>query len=496
MKLFQLAKHYTSGMIFQRNQAIKIEGVAFAPCKITASLGEDSNTQYVSPGSFSITLPPRPAARELTLAVQADIQKVELSDIYIGEVWIAGGQSNMEWNFNITDGYRDGVCENSDIRLYTVGRNMLPSPDHFDKGYEWAYLGDHGWKGCDAESAAHFSAVGYHFAQLLHDALQVPVGVISCNVGGSSIATWIPQDKLLANPEIAHVWHNYIAGEGAVPEDQARAALITHLENIKRDNGTEPSASGTARQIPTVWYDTPGPYRYQRPELLYRSMLERVSTFPMRGMLWYQGETDCSPDGSRTYAKLLDALWGNMKEQQKNDAFAFHLVQLAPWDEPGAIFWADVCNQQKIFAQTNPGVGVVTIGDCGGGTDIHPPRKQPVGERLARAALNYNYAMPQEYTGPLATGAMLEAGEVRVEFSHAEKLHVVGDIGRFELIYENGDKKAAPAAVVRNGAVYLSLPTGFDTSPVFVQYEYVPHPQIGLYNAAGIPASCFKVAVL
>jgi len=502
MQLFQLAKHYTSGMIFQRGRDILIEGEAMAPCEITVKLGEDIACKATQPGHFSLVLPPRKADRGLTLTISAkactgdEVQALTLTDIYIGEIWFAGGQSNMQWPLHDTDEYRQNpyVKENSDLRFYTVGRNIVVSPENLKEDYQWAYAKDHGWVGCDEESAINFSAVAYHFAQTLYDAIKVPIGIINCNVGGSTVFSWIPHEEIMASPDIAYIWewHNKAAAE--IDPKKASADYYKFLDEIAKTHDISSNISGLSGELPTHYYIEPGQYRFQNPEILYKAMLERVSTFPARGMLWYQGESEGGYEAGNHYAAALEALVGNMKRRQNNPDFAFNYVQLAPFGEPGFANWARVCDQMRRFFLHHPDHAMVTIGDVGCAKDIHPPQKRPVGERLAYAAMHRTYDLPHEFTGPIAESAMRLGDEVRISFLHAAGLHQRNmNPGRFELIYEDGAvKEAAPK--IRDGAIYLPLPEG--PTPEFVRYEFVTCAEIGLFNRCGYPVGVFELRVV
>jgi sialate O-acetylesterase len=514
--LFKLAQYYTSGMIFQRERPIYIEGEAFEAGKITAVLDYDRAEAEVQPGRFSLELPARPAGQGHRLVVFGGGQTEIFHDIYIGEVWVAGGQSNMEWTLQQSDEYRQHpfIRQNSDIRLYTVARNNFPYAEDYGAGYEWAHGRDSGWAGCGESNAPHFSAAAYFFAHRLYETLGIPIGIINCNVGGSSIFSWIPKEAILENEEIAFVWKEYeqlLASHNA-DEELARyhRALDEHAHYAKNQPNIVATQWGR-------WFfnmQKYGAYHYHRPGGLYAAMLDKIARFPTRGMIWYQGETESNPHKGPHYAAALDALVGNLAKQQSNPGYDFNFVQLAPWDCPGNDSWAAVCDQMRIFAVRNPRFGMVTIGDCGGGTDIHPPRKQPVGERLALAALNNSYGVKREYTGPLATEAILctdtnGAEAVKITFTHAAQLEKRGyeyephGLGRFEFVYADGSKKPANAAYIENTKKPPSPPciivpivrADNGNPPTAIQYEYFCEPKVALCNQVGLPASLFRLEI-
>ncbi|MCL2572055.1 MAG: sialate O-acetylesterase [Defluviitaleaceae bacterium] len=494
-KVIRLAKHYTSGMIFQRYRDILIEGEAFSPCEVTATLGDDTVSTTIEAGNFSLSLPPRKADRGLTLIISAGEQKIELTNIYIGEVWLASGQSNMQWHLNITDEYRQNpyVKENPDLRFYTVGRNLVPSPNDLNQGYEWAYTNDHGWVGCDEESALHFSGVAYHFAHTLYEQLQIPIGIINCNVGGSSIYSWLPLKTIEENPEISYMWDSYKSEIASVDPESARADYHKHLDWITKNYDISRNASGVAWELPSISYREPGPYRFRLPGILYTSMLKNIDTFPVKGVLWYQGETDGAEPGGVTYAAALEALVDNFKLRQNDPDIAFSYVQLPPFENPDFPRWATVCDQMRKFSLRHPDYAMITTGDVGIDRDIHPGQKRPVGERLAFAAMHKQYDLNHEYTGPIAYQAIRWGDEIRISFLHSQGLHQrPKNMGKFELVYEDGIIKEAKGEI-RDGAVYVPIPEGL--TPEYTRYEFVSCPQIGLYNFVGLPASLFELRV-
>jgi sialate O-acetylesterase len=491
MANFKLAKHYANGMIFQRRRPVCIEGEAEIACTLTACLHGDSVTVPVKAGEFCLQLPPREAGKGLVLTVTDGNETVTLNDIFIGEVWLAGGQSNMEWPLGICAPDECAPIKvNDDIRFYTVGRNLL---QEYAAGYEWAFCGDSGWAGCSEGNAPHFSAVAYHFAHTLYEQLQIPVGIISCNLGGSSIFSWLPEKSFLRNETIRPVWDAQQKLLAETDPDAAREKFYKGLDDFKPEwAGKQPNISGTAHQDVIVFTVTePGPYFYHAPGALYASMLERVVRFPVKGMIWYQGETNAHPEHTRMYPSALRELIANNKSRQWDNPadYAFHMVQLAPWEDANATGWADFFNMQRQFLLDNPQYGVVTIGDLGAGTDIHPPRKQKVGERLAYAAMDKNYGIPREFCGPIAVAAEKAGDEIRITLTHNEGMHQQGDMGVFEVVSASGETAEAEARL-QHGCVYLSL-GGICFNPVKVRYEYASNPAVGLYNKHGIPASVF-----
>ena len=275
-------------------------------------------------------------------------------------------------------------------------------------------------------------------------------------------------------------------------EIDARAALddyAAYLESAKSE-WTKPDYLATmGGEVPVIYYEKPDPYSFKQPCRLYHSMLEKVIGFPARGMLWYQGESEAFSLSSYLYCKAMEALRAHLLCATGNEVYAFHFVQIAPWDEPAAQDWEGICNAQREFAVRHPACGMVTTGDCSGGADIHPPIKRPLGERLCGAACTLTYGLPEEeFTGPIALAARQEGSVLRVTFTHARGLRLAPDAELPEVEYADGSVRQEPAWVEGE-----SLCVRCAENPAAVRLGWKAFYRIGLFNAAGIPASVFRL---
>lgn len=493
MKKFQLADVFCDGMIFQRNQPIYIYGEAFEDCEIAAKLDGKKTTANVQKGFFRMELDPHTAASDLTLEVCSGAQCEVIRNVFCGEVWLAGGQSNMACFLKYTEAYKNGepILHNENIRFYTVGRNAVAAADAFGEGYEWAYNADIRWDSCNERTAPFFSAVAYYFAQDIQNKLGVPVGIINCNVGGSNIYNWIPESVILQNRDIQGIWTRFQEEAKNFDLLTCKTTLHKYLDQVKKEWCNEDYLSSMGGEIPTVYYEEYGPYCYRRPCCLYHSMLSKVAHFNVRGMIWYQGESDACTEAAGTYKSAMYSLVGHLKNTLNNPAYSFQFVQLAPWDDPHVKQWQDVCNAQREFFMENPLWGMITIGDCGD-ADIHPVRKKPVGQRLALAALNNAYGIPCEFVGPCAVEAKFRDGEIEIAFTHDKGMYVKDTIGRFE-VEDYAGNFIECRAYLKSNKVYVEYPA--EQAPKSVRYAWCAFPHIGLYNDSHLPASIFAIDI-
>lgn len=493
MNVFKLADIFQNGMILQRDLPVYIYGEIFIDCELTITLDGQTYTNNYKRGPFRAVLKPVRAGCNYKLAVSSQGQNVVIDKIYCGEVFIAGGQSNMAMYLRDTDEYKENnkIDENSDIRFYTIGRNSLPSPSDFGDGYEWAYNKDSGWDSLNSHTAPFMSAVAYHFARYLYKSLKVPVGIINCNVGGSNIYCWMPEDIILAQKDLSRIVNNYRSDVIKMDINKQTEAFRAYLDDIKKNWYNDEFLKSNGGELPSVYYEEYGIYSFKRPSFLYHSMLKKVIDFNVRGMIWYQGESDAFAECADIYKRAMYTFIDLLKCRSKNDDYAFQFVQIAPWQDENVRQWEDICNAQREFFTENPRYGMVTTGDCGGGTDIHPPKKKKVGERLAKAALNNVFGIKSDYTGPCAVSAKLRDGQIIIDFIHNDGMYIKNDIGRFEIEYETDIVKAD--AFLSDGKVIIKAQD--NPRPLYVRYEWRSDYQIGLYNSSDIPASLFRLKV-
>lgn len=491
MSKFELNELFCDGMVLQRDIPVHIYGRVSKPGRIHVNFDGIGTGKDVEPGPFCIELPPHKAGKDLTMTVSFGQEAVTVQNIDCGEVWVAGGQSNMAMSLKDTEGFKAGekVISNNDIRLYTVGRNIFARPEEYPSGYEWAFNEDCRWDGCSEKNAPYFSAVGYYFAQDLYEKLKVPVGIINCNVGGSSIFNWMPREVIEANPAIARVYTDYMQKLSEVNRDEAKMKYTAYLDSVQKEWTSKEYLVSTGGECPVVYYEEFGPYSFKQPCNLWHSMYEKISRYSVRGMIWYQGESESFSESSYLYESAMNSLLDNFKKVLGQENYAFHYVQIPPFNCDTIRDWEGICNAQREFHLHHPECGMITTGDCSGGEDIHPPIKRPLGNRLSKAACALTYGMPCEYTGPIAKAAHYENGKIIVEFSHADGLYLDDSVDSLEVEYEDGSVTKEKSAIVNNTLV-VNCSNG---SPTAIRCGWRTFYQIGIFNSENIPAGVFRI---
>ena len=432
---------FGSGMILQQNMPIRVFGSGLDGEVFSVEFnGETKQTTAVN-GEWMVEFDPLAADNKTTytMKITAGGDVIEYSNIMMGEVWLCGGQSNMEFTM-YSDADKDTEVANANypnLRLFTQSPNPIPEEDPDVRDGKWSV--------CSAGTVSAFSAVGYYFGRDLHKELDVPVGMICAAVGGTPMAAWLT-DKAL----------------------ESREVLATYKNNSENNTGNTMQNG------------------------LYNGMVAPLVPFGMKGVIWYQGEADRWYDVP-VYENLLGAMIDSYREVWGNDDLAFHFVQLPNYSEQVGAKWPAVRDGQFKAAQTNDNVGVVVTLDVGDSYNLHPTKKQPVGQRLALSALKLTYGKDIDvYTGPVYKNMEKDGGKLIVDFYHKGSGLTTNNSAApacFEI--SGADGVFYPAtAVIENNKITVSSTNVSD--PTAVRYAYSNDPRVNLFNAEGFPAAPFN----
>ena len=525
MKL-KLATLFTDNMVIQRGEPFKVFGTAEADGILSVKIGGAEHSAEIGAGAFCAVFPEIPDTRDtLTLTILFDgIAEYEFSNVVMGEVWIAGGQSNMEMPlFTTYNGFEDAEkLSDPNLRFFTVPRRSFPEAHIHNWHFEDVVSEDTPWQVCTPEAALHFTAAGFHFARKIYDDCKVPVGIISCNWGGTCVETWMDFetleliDAVLDDPAVEILPPG--ADDKAVYYKKVMQTIdmdkyvekyeqwqSSYLEAVKdsdairdaREQGPDEFGRRGHMGAVKVWPDY-GPRDPNRPGCLYENMVARIAPYPVKGVLWYQGESNGGRNESMHYARLFTAmvkdwraLWGI--------CLPFLVVEIAPffnvrWNGTPGDDWGYLREQQRIADRKAQPCALIQIGDAGDMWNIHPCNKKVVGERLALAAERVAYRMMVEYSGPVFNGKVRIAdGGIYVSFRNcAGGLAVRGDkLMDFCLCSSDaGEFKDAEAEIVSEDTVFVHSPDVLQ--PVYVRAGFRDYPLLNLINGKGLPASPFR----
>jgi sialate O-acetylesterase len=430
----------------------------------------------------------------VTLTIKGKDNTVEIKNVAIGEVWICSGQSNMEWKLKQTgSGKEDGPkAANPNIRFFDVPNRRALEPRQTIEGK---------WVECTPDTAAEFSAVGYYFGRDLQKDLNVPIGLIESDWGGTAAEAWTSREALLANPALRpYIERLEEAKKTYDPETgkkQYQDALAKWMEadtkwkesaaQAKKDGKPAPKAPGRP-PVP----EPPG-MRHNDPTNLYNAMIAPLIPYGIKGVIWYQGESNAGK--AYEYRTLFPTMIQDWRTRWGYE-FPFLFVQLAPFmkieSEPKESAWAELREAQSMTLNRLRNTGEAVITDVGEENNIHPQKKEPVGHRLALAAEAIAYGKPIEYTGPVLRSMRVDGNKAILTFSHAAG----------GLVSKGADKPtgftiAGPdhqfhnaEAIAQGEQVIVSAP-GVE-KPAAVRFGWANYPVVNLWNKAGLPASPFR----
>ncbi|MEG1643559.1 MAG: GDSL-type esterase/lipase family protein [Bacteroidales bacterium] len=461
---------YTDNMVLQRDRALSVNGVADALEKVTVEIGKEKHSVIATDnGKWEITLPPLTAGGPYILKISTHNKTLTYRNVLIGEVWLCSGQSNMEFMLKsaATASIDIPKCVNPNIRLFDMKGLWSTGPTEWqttslDSVNNLKFFADAIWQECTPASAANFSAVAYYFGQMLQDSLKCPVGLICNAVGGSSAESWVSRNTLeLSFPAILRDWK-----ENDFIQDWVRGRAAT---NIKK------STDKLQRH----------PYE---PCYLYEAGIVPLHGYQIRGVIWYQGESNAN--NCDTHEKVFSLMVDSWRKNWLNDGLPFYYAQLSSLNRPS---WTWFRDSQRLLAKKIPNIYMTVTSDHGDSLNVHPINKKPVGERLALQALYYTYNM-KDHTpcGPVLRDVEFtdEAAYLHFDFADGMKSSDGKPLRTFEIAQTDGIYYPA-VAVIEEGQVKVYNKRV--EHPRYIRYGWQPFTRANLVNSAGLPASTFRV---
>ncbi len=480
-------------MVLQQQQANPVWGWDTPGTKITVRFaGQNYSTTAAADGKWTMKLAPLPAnATPQTLTVVGSTTR-EIQDVLIGEVWLCSGQSNMEMGVGMVDnGPQEIAAANfPNLRLMMVPNLWKPRPAADVAGT---------WKVCTPENIAAggwngFSAAGYFFGRELHRKLNVPVGLIDADWGGTRIESWTPPEGFAAVPALSSLNTAVQLGDpGSAAHQQKLEGFLGETERWLALARTALTNATLVPAMPTYPSDLLPPHDLQHPTALYNGMIHPLQPFGIRGAIWYQGEAN-NGEGM-LYAEKMKALIRGWRQLWGEGEFPFLFAQIAPYNygnRPEQL--SELWEGQTAAAKEIPNAGMAVINDIGNLRDIHPKNKQEVGRRLALLALAQTYGQKDViYSGPTFQSLAIEANTLRVRFDHADGGLVSRDgqpLNWFEIIDADEGGYVKAEARVDGTSVVLSSPEV--RHPVAMRFAWSQVAEPNLMNGAGLPAGAFR----
>lgn len=500
-----LSNIFQSGMLLQREKPIEVWGYGKVGERIQVKLQGKSVETYVKQDrKWSLQIPALKTSCSETMVVQGETEQIQIEDIAVGEVFVAAGQSNMEFWMRYEEHYQEAVlsCENANIRFFDMPKLAY---DGQEKDFDYHNVGI--WRKASKVNLEYFSAAGYYFARKLQADMSVPVGIIGCNWGGTRSLAWMMSEharkiqkeqtmdfeKKMKGQSYKEFCHT--AGKNPM-NDTGNSVWNPFNEFILPATPSPSEIHAFLAQDENIGENVEIAKPQNAPGSLYQNMVKKLAPYTVRGILWYQGESEDEIDGTqKNYKIALDAIKEDWRKAWKDFELPFFVVQL-----PGFYSWFGCickefpvirkCQQESVDEDTN--AYLCSISDAGEEFDIHPKDKAVVGTRLALLAEKHLFKKNIIADPPRLNSCKKEKDKIILSFMNAEGgLFVNGDSIHALKVFD-GEMEAEYHFVVSNEKIILTLPED-KMGELIVKFACDVWYRVNLYNRAGIPAIPFEV---
>lgn len=428
----------TDNMVLQQKDSVAIWGwttQTIEKITVTGSWNGKSVSTKAFHGKWFVKLATPQAGGPYTVSIKGH-EEVTIKNVMIGEVWLASGQSNMEWNSergfnNAKEEVKNANYPN--IRLFHIPKHQAATIQQDTPGE---------WRECTPESMKKFSAVAYFFSRKLHKDLNVPIGIINSSWGGTPAEVWVEKEVVTRDPE-----------------------LVEANKNQPKQN-----------------------WKSNEPGFMYNSMIAPIVPFKIAGTIWYQGESNRR--AAKSYTKLFTALINNWRGLWGYE-FPFYYVQIAPFKYKEKDAGVQI-REAQMETMKVPNTGMVVVSDIGNINNIHPGNKQDVGKRLANWALAKTYNKEGiTYCGPIYRSMEVKKRKIIIHFDYAESglMAKGGDLTHFEIAGEDGIYVKAKAKIKGSTVKVWNKKV---KKPVSVRFAWDNIAEPNLFNKEGLPASAFR----
>lgn len=477
---FTVADVFTDHMVLQRNALVKIWGEAKSGSLVEVRFAGQLRKIKAAKGKWQVTLKTGEAGGPYKLEVINGNNKVSFQDVLIGDVWLAGGQSNMEFALRRVKDARTEIslADYPQIRYYKVPRKFYPEQE----------VSKASWNVCSPQTASEFSAIAYYFARNIHKELNIPIGIIQTPVGGTTAEAWTSRALLMSDKDFRPIVQHYDSIVNSYGPDGYEKLYNRYVASLTEYQ----HLSAEQKKYIAKPVEPMGRKNFHRPIGLSETMLSTVIPYTLKGFLFYQGESNTARGAQ--YRKLFPAMINEWRTSWGQGDIPFLFIQL-PRFETKTRYWYELREAQYLTSVHVKNTAMVVAFDQGNPKDIHPIVKDTVGWRLSQLALGKVYGKKVVCQGPefkkmtkTDDGSLLlyfdNAGTGLVAKDNASKLSGFTIAGR--------DGKFYPAEAVIVGKNQVKVKNSQVTAPVDVRYLWVNSTDMNLFNKEGFPATSFR----
>ena len=472
-------------MVLQRDRPVPIWGKADPGEAVRVTFGTLNQSVITdAAGNWIVWIGPLTANATPESMIITGTNRIELSNILVGEVWLCSGQSNMQWMLEQSAGGEEAIkaANYPNIRLFNVSRDVA-----FKRSEGRLAV----WQPCSPATVREFSGVGYFFGLELYRELGVPVGLINASYGGSQAEAWTPVEYLAASEDLRpciereKIW--------AAERPAVQAAFDQQIRDWEAATAAADSAGTKPPRRPRV----PDALRdYRIAASIYNNMIEPLIPFGIRGALWYQGESN--EERAEQYELLLPTMIRAWRERWGQGDFPFAIVQLPNFrrssDSPVDEAWSHVRDAQRKTFMQMPNTGLIVTIDIGETADIHPVNKLDVGKRLFLWVMADVYGRKITKSGPVFREADFTGHEARLRFDEAGTgLAMCRGTALREFAIAGEDRKWHWANARIEGKDTVVVWSDEVPAPKAVRYAFNNNPlEPNLTNETCLPATPFR----
>ena len=486
--LIKLPAIFSDQMVLQQKAKVQIWGWA-SPGEeislITQWQKQEIKTKAGQLGDWKLVLQTPVAGGPYTIKIKGE-NLIVLKDVLIGEVWFCSGQSNMAFPLKYSDSAKEEIAkaDNASIRYFSIKKQYGSQPFKDSKGSVWEKT--------SSETAPSFSAVAYYFAKKINRDLKVPVGIVYSAWGGTPAEAWMPK-KIL---EKDSSFQFYLRRWKEIPKKVGKDSMEYHQALSEWE---KKSNSGRIAQLPKP--DLPRTFYYfQRPwcepGVLFNGMINPVIPFTVKGILWYQGESNVgeADNYEHLFSSMISSWRNQWKSKGRQKVLPFYFVQIAPFGYSNLDAAARLRQAQYEVMKKVKNTGMAVTIDLGNMANIHFTRKKEVGERLALIALSKSYGFNGIiFQGPSCKSVIKENNEVHLTFD--QPLFTINNkkAEGFEIGYKNPLNDSLiflPARAEIKGNQIIVWKEGI-TEPLMVRYAWLEAGEANLINKTDLPAFPF-----
>jgi len=463
-----------SNMVIQANKPVTIWGQAAAGEQVTIKFMSQIKTAIANnSGAWKVVLNPLKASNKPAVMTISGTNTIRLENILVGEVWVCSGQSNMEfplakglsWRSGV-NGWEKEVAEANfpEMRLFIVKDRKTDTPQSDCEG-EWMI--------CSPKNVAAFSAVGYYFGRYLHQQIHQPVGMVQTAYGGTHAELWTKMNVMENDTLYNEVFEQY-------RKDLKKFDYYKVAENLWSEK-TNKGKDSTLKLPAPVKVGQPS-----KPACLWNAMVEPILPLTIKGVIWYQGESNDSR--AYNYRFAFTNMINSWRKEWKQGDFPFYFVQIAAHKDKTPL----LRDSQTYVWKTVKNTGMAVATDVGDSVNIHPREKTIISERLAYWALAKDYGFKDiAFSGPLYKSMKINGKSIQLSFNYAEKGLIArgGDLKEFEIAGTDKQFYPAKAIIQGNKVIVASLQV---TMPVYVRFAWKNFMHSNFYNQQGLPAVPFR----